>query len=330
MRQINRIFCGCLLVAGLVSGSVFAQTNRTEVIGGDEAALRELVVRMTGNTAEVIGGDETSLRAMASVLAGGGPGSNEKVTVYVGILPPDMPFELPLPEDAILIGSIDRGELGGTDVILEVPQPAASITQFYVDTLTDDPWTLLDSMPGATGFVNQESTMRQFCYGDDEAALMVNAAETGDNTSDAHLYVFAPAQGYLCHPLTEANLPPSDDPYALLPQLKTPEGVTLVPNFSAGGGGSGQPGYRSASNGAMLQSDLEIAAIAEAYNQQLKAAGWKQIESESGENMAFSGWMVTSPKGAELSGTFSLAANPLVEGQYMAFVMVQEVPPVTT
>lgn len=331
MRRIVSIVLSGILLLGLLVSSVSAQTNATEVVGGDEASLRLLVSRMAGPpSAEVIGGDEASLRDMVVALAGGGPGfANQKVTVYVAALPPDLPFDLPLPDQTKIIGSVDQGDLGGVNIMLDIPSMPDAVADFYSKSFTSPDWSNVAQGMGTGGFVTQLSTSGQYCYANGKASLSIVAQAQGadSKTSDTHIYVYGADNASLCQGgVTEGGYRYADDPYSLLPQLTTPEGVEIVPNYGGGGGGGGPVGLRAASTSVVLKSALAISDIAAAYNTQLEAAGWKSDETENGTHLTYSGWDVSDTKGAKWAGTFTLVANPAAADQYTATLTVQELP----
>src|SRR5262249_30793020 len=215
--------------------------------------------RLAGQpVADVIGGDEASLRKMAAAL-GGGPGyGNQKVTVYVAALPDSLPFDLPLPDQTQIIGSVDRGALGGVDIMLDVPSMPDAVSDFYSKALVTPDWSNVAQNMGTGGFVSQLSTSSQYCYANGKASLSIVAQAQGadSKTSDTHIYVYGADNTSLCQGgVTEGGYKFADDPYSLLPQLTTPDGVEIVPNYAGGGGGGGPSGLRAASTSVVLKSD---------------------------------------------------------------------------
>ncbi len=329
MRQMLRIMVIMVIVLGLFSA--VSADDGVQLIGGDENSLRELVSRLAGQpVAEVVGGDEASLRTIALALAGGGPGwNNQPVTVYVAALAKDMPIDLPLPEKANLVGTVDRGQFGIT-VMLNMALTPQDVIDFYSDSLNGDGWKKLEGVPGASGFVDQPVSSQTFCYtnaANVSTGVYINAQSTQDNTTGTDISIYSPAEPAMCAGISEAGYGPGNDPYSLLPQLKTPEGIEVLPQFGGGGGGGGGVGYRQASIYAALKSDMAIADILAAYNDELKAIGWESISIESSDHLAYSGWSLKGWDDTVWTGTFTLTANPGIENQYSAWLVVQEVPP---
>jgi hypothetical protein len=276
--------------------AVAAQNGTAQVIGGDEAALRELLAR-----------------SLASYPAYEGSES----TVHVGSLPDNLPFELNLPDDTQVIGSVQRGESSPTEIFIDVPQSPENVITFFEESFSGDDWRLVDGFPGG-GFTTMPSDSAFYCSETFDALVNISAFGYGDAMSDTRLYV-SPAEPYLC---SEADGSVTQDPYRLLPQLQTPEGVTLLQG-GGGGGGSG-PGFQSVSTQAyLLSDDLSLSDIMDAYNEQLEAFGWQPVGQESGDKLGWSGWTVASD-GKTWNGILTLTAHPTAPDQYTATLMILE------
>jgi hypothetical protein len=277
--------------------AVAAQNVGTQVIGGDEDALRELVSR--------------AFTAFPVY-------SDQETSIYVGSLPDDLPFDLPLPDDIRVIGSIDRGDMGAVEIILDSSQQPESIVAFFADTLAGNDWTVVNTFPGG-GFTTGASDTAFYCS--PEQDVMVNVSAFGYSSgSDIRLYV-NPGESYVCDGAAESM--GFQEPYSLLPQLQTPEGVKLLQGGGSGGGGG--PGFQSTSTQAYLESDLSIGEIAAAYNEQLEAAGWIMIDEESAGKLAWSGWTIEGEEKV-WDGTLTITASPTADNQYSAVLTILETP----
>ena len=242
----------------------------------------------------------------------------EQTTIYIGTLPDDLPFELVLPDDAQVVGSIVRSDSNTYEIIADTQLEPDAVVDFFTDALPDT-WERIEGpvmSPG--GFVEREFTGGLFCS--DDASLNVNVSTTDGEMSDLRLYIVSPADPYMCEGGAEMAM---RDPFMMLPRLETPEGVELLPG-SGGGSGGGFPGRRSATSTANLATELPLDELAAAYNSQLEAAGWEQTDSAVSGGVAWSGWTFTDDEGALWGGTFTLTANPTNEGEYTAWLMIQE------
>jgi len=289
-----------LVVVMLTALPVAAQD--TEVVGGDDAALRDFISRTLGTS----------------------PFPGDIITIYVGEIPDEIPVDFPILEDARIVGMIERPAPTPSQIILETELAPADAMNAIVEDLGAD-WEEQTNMPvGPSGFIAYENVTKQFCYNGDEAAVSVVAQQLESGLTEINLHIFTATDPYMCS--EAAGEMYGMVPYNLLPQLKTPEGAELVPQFGGGGGGGGAPGYRSASNSAMLETERPVAEIAADYNAQLEAAGWVLAKSEAGENFAYSGWTLTDEQEADWSGFMTITADPSNVNQLLAVITIQEIP----
>lgn len=292
------VIAACLLLAVL---AVAAQEGEAQVVGGDEAGLREMLARIVGQM--------------------GYPGG--EATVLVGEIPEELP--LALPKDARIIGSIIRQGTPGSDVMLQMNMPPQEAVTHVKDVLETDGWTSIASPSYPTGgFTNQETYNTQFCNSDD--SVMINVSARGVNeATDLHMYIINEVDPVMCAALGETGYL-SNDPYRLLPQLQTPAEVQLLPERGGGGSGGGMPGFRSASTTAFLESSLALSDMMTAYHDQLLEMGWIESGAENGDQSAWSGWTFADETGKLWGGTLSIIASQTGAGEYMATILVEEIP----
>ncbi len=282
----------------LAVAAVAAQNGTADVLGGDEAAVRELLSRTLASY-PVYEGSET--------------------IVQVATLPENLPFELDLSDDMRVIGSIQRGAPSPTEIYIDSTQAPEMVMSFFEDRFSGDDWKLVDSFPGG-GFTTTTSDSAFYCNETLDTLVSINAFGYGEGSSDMRLYI-SPADNYPC---AAADGSFTQDPYRLLPQLETPEGVTLLQG--GGGGGGGGSGFQSVSTQAYLESDLPLETIAAAYRDQLEDFGWLPVGEESGEKLSWSGWTLDG-EGQTWAGTLTLTASPTAANQYSATLAIQEISP---
>ena len=295
---MKRSIYGLLALLALVVLPVLAQESNVQIIGGDEDALREFVLRYLG--------------------AGGA--YTEDTTILIGALPDELPFDLPLPNDAQIVGSIVRSDSHSIEIIADSALEPDAVVAFFDDALADGWESAQGGMMPVGGFVENPFTMGQFCYNEGEAALNINASSAPSGMTDIRFYIISPGDAYMCAGGSEMAV---QDAFRLLPRLTTPEGVELLPG-SGGGGGGGFPGRRSASSTANLTTERPLQDIADDYNAQLVDAGWEQSDSAVSGGVAWSGWTFTDETGARWGGTFTITASPTDDGEYAAWLMIQE------
>lgn len=86
-----------------------------------------------------------------------GPGGRtyealDDLEILPGQLPPDLPFELPVPALSFIVGSFVRPRLA--IVVIDVFQPAQEVLDFYCEVLTSQGWSIHHFGDTLGGFLN--------------------------------------------------------------------------------------------------------------------------------------------------------------------------------
>lgn len=304
MKFIFTLMLALILAVSAIPA--FAQGGGVEIIGGedDPEAVREL------------------LTYIAAPYAPAGP-----VTVYVGSLPEEVPFELPLPENTRIVGSV-MSQSGGpaySQVYLASALSAEELMTYFSENLPTELWEQVNlNSGGPRGFNAPVTANAQFCYQEDEAFLDMTAFTEEDGETRVFGYISLEDAFYPCN--SEPGQMPSDDPYMQLPNLETPEGVEIANNYGGGGGGGGGYGFRTASTSTFLRSELNAGEILELYNAQLVEQGWTQVSSTGGEAVAGSNWTLVDENGRTWGGIFSIQASPTEANLYYAEIVIIEAP----
>jgi hypothetical protein len=236
------------------------------------------------NSIEIVGGNDESLREFIKqwLVPAYPDGSSQDMTVYIGNMPKDLPYDLPTPDDARIIGSI-TGSWVDYMLIFETSLPPESIHEFYAQNLTDKGWHEGPTNQGQGGFVSTSDLFRGYCHEDDGAFLNVETPSISAEKTSIRLNLDVSPHPYNC----DAAPVSSGSSYEnLIPQLEAPTG-TLIQGASSGGSD------RDAEVTASLQSDLSPVELVEFYNEQLLASGWKMQNSGNGEGAAWSHWTFT-------------------------------------
>ncbi len=280
------------------------------------------VLAQGGGDVQIVGGDEASLRELVAYLTRELGPQPPQTTVYVGALPPDLPFELPVPEDTRVVGSVRTvREAYPTTVqaILTGSLPPEAVIAFYSEALSGERWSPAQQPSPGGGFVQAAFSQAMFCHAEG-SVVNISAHGLSEGQADIRLYV----QSARTLPVCDEGGPerPLADAFALLPPLRAPEGVRL--REGGGGGGGGPLGQRSASTQAVLITDIAPADLIELYNAQLIEAGWQHVTTESGNGFAWSGWSLADEDGNPWAGALTLTANPVAEGEYFARLLIEE------
>ena len=148
------ILAGCAPAATpQPSASAEAQVESSEslesAIQTSEVAL-PVVQAGEGSTVEVIGGDEASLREFLqrwlAPIYPGAPGG--VITVRIAAMPADLPVDVPLPEGARTVASVQQPETY-SQIILDSDLNTTQISEFYSQTLSSAGWQLAPQDPRA-------------------------------------------------------------------------------------------------------------------------------------------------------------------------------------
>jgi hypothetical protein len=235
-------------------------------------------------------GNEAAFRTLAHRLlarrSGGAPAPKE-VQILVAQLPEDLPIEIPLPDEARIIGSLVRGG-EGTEIVLDATQAVAQVLDFYQETLTAEGWIAF-AYPTEGGFVpGIGRTGLTFCSGANNSVLWVGAFESEDGPTDVRLDLRTEPNLSSCTKDTVAPQHP-------IPLLEDPPGSRQT---TAGFGGS-TDSYNAEVE---LKTELDSAAVEVHYADQLEAAGWLRRDGGQSGPLAWNTWYYQDEGGQEWQG----------------------------
>lgn len=314
------LFClaliGCVPVdvAGTDTGVGLTAASQSEV----ETVVEEVNLdELTGGRVEIVGGDEPSLRKFiqryfSPVYPGTG---NGEMKILIGSLPDDLPIDLPLPDGAQVVASVQEPS-AFTQVILDVPQPPDEVESFYTQTLTELGWELAPQHQPGGGFVSTWDAGGQYCLGENDAYLAVRTVDVFEDLTDVRLTLQAPVEYFPCR-VEDASY--MDAGSRLIPFLESPKDVQITSN----GAGSSNDG--SAYNTADLQTSLSIDELLTHYNAQLAHAGWEMVDQGTSEVVAWSAWKFLDDQGDEWGGNLIVMDNRLQSDRRVAIVSIERV-----
>ncbi len=220
-----------------------------------------------------------------------------------GALPPGLPFQVPLPEGARLLGSLvlDNGPSGESWVILlDTPGSAADALDFYQDALMALGWTPPPVGPGAQGFrPTLPPAGASFCRGPGGPWLRLNAATRAQGTAEVRLNISQNPGPCSQTPGPSKPIPPGLD---RLPVLYGPKGA-LLDGVSTSSGGPNRW-----NSDATAETDLSPADLEAHFAAQLKAAGWTRLGGLTQGPVAWSLWSL--PSDGNWQGLLYVAEGP--------------------
>lgn len=161
---------------------------------------------------EVVGGDGASLREFIKQwLVPGYPDSSFKdMTINIGSTPKDLPYDLPVPDDARTIGSISGGWVDYL-LLFDTALDSNAINEFYPTNLKDKGWQPAPANQGQGGFVSQSDLNRGNCQADGKAYLSVETPSVSEGKTGIRL-----------------SLDTGLDPYMSTPALPIPDTPTKI------------------------------------------------------------------------------------------------------
>ncbi len=313
-----------VVLVGLLAACSRSEGDEVDTVSGDQSGgvvQKQVEVvsapAATPGEVEVVGGDEESLREfIGRALTYHYPGAEEGDTrIMIGLLPEDLPFELPIPEGSRIIGSIVRDSPTGTEIILDVPLNSEEVINFYQDALTEEEWSVPPKEADGAGFVSEPWPSQTFCYNDDEVVLYMSVLEIPDEPTDVRVNIQSPAQYSPCDP---EGMHRMDDSYFLIPPLKSPSGALV----QTGGSSSGQD---EASVTASLKTDLTSEDLANHYGVQLSEAGWTPEERGASQRVSWSSWTITDEEGDVWGGILIILESPTDPEKRYAWFQIDKV-----
>jgi hypothetical protein len=281
-----------------------------------------LLMAATAGRPDMVVGQDTGgdnlLRELAErLLAIGGPIASEdgrRAQLYPGAMPPETPFEIPVPPGTTVIGSAVRPvpafgpQPPGSeriDVVLDVPGAAGDVIAFYREALGSLGWsapaTPRGPLPGGflpSGFGATPSTLT-LCEGPNGPWLSVNAYDTADGISDVRLSTETRGGGPCGQ---QGAIAPSFPPGAdLLPPLPAPAEAQVSPR---GGGGGGSVW----NSNAVATTEMSVVELEAFYAEQLAGMGWTRTGGGTDSALAWSAWRL--PDAGDWHGLLYVQGEP--------------------
>lgn len=231
--------------------------------------------------------DEPSFYTLASRLLprrSRSPGAPPALRLIPGRLPPDLPFYLPVPPDARVIGATVEGDY--ITILLDTERVPRQVIAFYEGELSAAAWTALDTGRSRGGFEHAAHSHATFCRTSLGPKLTVNAHAYPATLTQVRLDLDLTPDQPCGHPGGRQS--PQAGPIPSLPELAPPAGAKLLK-----GGGEASP--IGTSEHAELVTPLDLAAVAAHYAGQMREAGSIERDRGQGDLLAWSTWEVDQP-----------------------------------
>lgn len=220
-------------------------------------------------------------------------------------------FDLPLPDDVIIVGALVQKN-GGFRVVADSNLKPQAILDFYRVEMEKRNWHLPPRQPEMRGFSPAAGFASTFCDPNNvHHSLHILANDYFENSpTDVRINLMVTERHSPC--LQKTNRVQRSH-MELLPHLKTPIKVTLLSTRSSGGD-DGSAGIVLTTS-ALLETDKHIASLVTHYQQELMNAGWKMYSDEIGTSFATNSWQWQDKDGSSYIGTFVVLENKLRPNQ---------------
>lgn len=236
-------------------------------------------------------------------------------------LPNDLPFALPLPEDARILGALSRAQPDSTEghlpslaiILVETPHPAEQGAQRLSAALEAQGWT--QSAPHMRGgFAHVVPGYNFMRYGLAASDYILNISLLPGASEQPTIFTFSVARELAPPPQRRRDY---FEQRESIPALFPPAGATQ----QGGGGGGGGNGRVWAS--ADLSTDHSVAEVMANYDRQLESGGWRRRSGGSSGSVGWSYWSFNDDEGAEWRGALAVLGDPDRPRDYLALIQIE-------
>lgn len=258
-----------IVIAAAFAVPVVAQDTGIEVVGGDEAQLRELLSRIV------------------VPLYFGQTANDEGPRITVGALPDDLPFEIPVPDNAEVLGGMaNLGTMRTGQIYLNAPGSLEEIRDFYAEALKTAGWHDAPNSQPRSGFLPEQPLTLAYCSRDNETLLTVALLGSNEEVAPVNIY-WQDAYTGACEsdPRISSGINP------IIPLIAQPPGTQIHGGSSGGGGDDGS--FISAT----LTTDQSAEALANYYTNQLVEQSWEMTGESNTDVSTTSTWTTTDADG---------------------------------
>ncbi|MFO7321953.1 MAG: hypothetical protein DIU68_009485 [Chloroflexota bacterium] len=268
MSRWPKFVCFTLLALIVSAAAALAQETTVEVVGGDEDTLRRLLARV-----------------VAPLYFAPAPGS-EPLRITVGALPDDLPFAVPVPQDAEILGGMANiSPVGAGQLYLNAGGASEDVLAFFAEALEADGWYPAPVAQPTSGFIPTQPETQTYCSADGQTVMTITAQASGEATTAINLY-WQEAYPGACEdsPAMQGGVNP------VIPGLRLPPGVQMT-------GGSSGGGNDDSFILAMLVTEMSAGELGEFYSEQLSEQGWELTGEGNTDVTAASTWTITDDAG---------------------------------
>lgn len=247
----------------------------------------------------------------------------EQLRLTTGALPSDLPFELPLPDGARILGALSLGQSDQPDhrpplaiILVETPHTVEQGAQRLSAALEAQGWTqsapLLHMRGGFVHVMPGYNFMRYGSAASDDilTITMLPSASAQPTTFSISVQRESP----------QSQRRPRDyrEQRESIPALFPPTGATQQ-GGGGGGGGSNSRLYATAT----LSTDHTTSEVMANYDRQLEGDGWRRRSGGSSGSIGWSYWAFMDDEGKAWRGSLAVFGDPDRPRDYLAFIQIE-------
>ena len=245
-------------------------------------------------------------RLAERLLGSWGDPAVSRAELLPGALPDELPFDVPRPAGAVLLGSMaqyEREQLMHVQIVFDSSEGSDAALASFGAAFEEMGWMFGESFQSGGFLPTQTSASGQACDPETGTYVYIYASSWPGEDSDVRLNASLGAAPYnppcdaasLTHRPMEGQTP--------LPPLHAPEGTQVHPHSTMQMPDQG-------SSTAMLTSEWSAAEIAEHYAAELASAGWRLVESDALADHTYSTWTHTDGEGRTWIAAFTSSTLP--------------------
>jgi hypothetical protein len=283
------------------------------------ASLTATRAAMPGHDVTIYGGDEAALREFLRYffIQTFAPVGESATAVYIGSLPPDLSFELEVPDNLHVTGSVvTSAEYSNTHILFSVDGDVGETMAALRQQVEQQGYTTPPGMVQQGVFVTASPDYMMLCSADSTLAVTMSGRNLGDGTGVVRFYIEeVTAFGGACMQREAPQPQPFDD---ILPTLAAPVAISVFSSEGGGGGNSYETTIR-------FSGETTVVELIEHYNAQMADQGWQQLSASQSELMAWSGWSLSKDDRTYIASLY-VAANAENPNRFQTTLRLDQAP----
>jgi hypothetical protein len=248
-----------------------------------------------------------SQELVAALLTGAVAPGRTTPEIVVGRLPDKLPFDIPRPDNARIVGSLARPSIG--TVVFALPQSPRDASKAYTELLLRAGWDDRGNQVG--GFEPPPMIYSgPFCKGDDKS-ISTSVAERPDGQTSLQVR-YATDQRYSGCAERERRGSLGTEERGPMPLLDPPRDAKIL-----GSSVGGSRDYTEAS--ARIKGGLAPPQLVAHYATQLRASGWAPASDAASGDVSAQTWTVEDRHGKKWIGLFVASSMPGSDDRMLLF-----------